>query len=87
MRIIALDRRVFHGVAFSSDGRHLITLNSKKQIRVWDRVTWEERVAFSLPRWSDHWGGAFHAWGGAFTLVGDLLPFRTGIRDLGPQRR
>ena len=46
MLILALDRRVFHGVAFSSDGRQLVTLNSKKQVRVWDRTTWEERVAF-----------------------------------------
>jgi WD40 repeat protein len=84
MRILALDRRIFHGVAFSSDGRHLITLNSKKLVRVWDRATWEARVVFDLERWNDPWGSSMLTWGSTFALTGDLLPYRNGVWDFGP---
>jgi WD40 repeat protein len=82
MKTLTIGRAIFHGVAYSPDGRFLVSLNSQKQLRFWELGTFVQRLGFALSPWTDSWGGSFTSWGGTFCLCGDLLPFRTSVWDL-----
>jgi hypothetical protein len=82
MKTLTIGRAIFHGVAYSPDGRFLVSLNSQKRLRFWELGTFVQRLACELSPWTDSWGGSFTSWGGTFCPCGDLLPFRTSVGDL-----
>ncbi|HZY89298.1 MAG TPA: hypothetical protein VFE78_31035 [Gemmataceae bacterium] len=49
MRTLSIRRGNFHGVAYSADGRFLVSLNSHTQVRFWELGTFTERLALKLP--------------------------------------
>jgi WD40 repeat protein len=76
MRVLRLKRANFHGVAYA-DGGLLLTLNSRRRLRVWGLATFEERLALELPEgW---WRGERF-----LSLHGGLLAANGAAWDLGP---
>ncbi len=49
MRTLSILRGNFHGVAYSDDGRFLVSLNSHTFVRFWDLGTFAERLVVRLP--------------------------------------
>jgi WD40 repeat protein len=49
MRTLSISRGNFQGVAYSSDGRFLVSLDSRVQVRFWDLDAFTERLAIRLP--------------------------------------
>jgi WD40 repeat protein len=50
MRTLSIRRGNFHGVAYSADGRFLVSLNSHTQVRFWELAGFTQRLALKLPR-------------------------------------
>jgi WD40 repeat protein len=82
MKTLSIGRRNFHGVAYSADGRFLVSLNSMNQLRFWEMGSFVERFSCRFPHGWPNWGSPFTAWGGTFSLCGNLLPWRTAVYDL-----
>jgi WD40 repeat protein len=76
MKTLTIGRGNVNALAYSDDGRFLVTLNSGKRLRFWDLATFSERLAFTLPER----GGYFQR---AFCLHGDLLVLSDRGWDLG----
>ena len=49
MRVLSIRRGNFHGVAYSADGRFLVSLNSRTHVCFWDLATFTQRLVFTLP--------------------------------------
>lgn len=49
MKTLTFGRVNFEGVAYSDDGRFLVSLNSKRYVRFWDLADGTQRFAFALP--------------------------------------
>jgi WD40 repeat protein len=81
MRTLTLGRRNVHGVAYSPDGRFLVSLNSQIHIRFWDLSTFKKRLAFALTPCTDFWRG-YGSFGGTFSPCGNLLPLRKTVWDM-----
>src|SRR6516162_1632009 len=75
MRVLSIRRGNFHGVAYSADGRFLVSLNSRTQVRFWDLGTFTERLAFKLPERYRF---------GNFALSGPRLLVGESVWDLTP---
>jgi hypothetical protein len=76
MRVLSIRRGNFHGVAYSADGRFLVSLNSHAQVRFWELGTFAQRLVVRLP----HGGGGQNA----LSLHGNLLARRDDLWDVGP---
>jgi WD40 repeat protein len=76
MKTLTIGRGNFNGVAYDSEGRFLVSLNSRNRVRFWDLATYSQRLAFSLPpqvsRSND------------FSLAGNLLALRHSVWDITP---
>jgi WD40 repeat protein len=44
---VRFDNLNFRGVAFTPDGRHLLTVRSDATVRVWNTGSWTEQVAYN----------------------------------------
>jgi len=82
VRILSLGRRVVHGVAYSADGRFLISLNSGSQIRFWDVPAGTPRSALTLPE-TFSWAPG-DQYGGNVEFQGTLLAYRNDVWNLRP---
>ncbi len=49
MKALKIKRGNFFGVAYSADGRYLLSGNSGRHLRFWDLATFEERLHLALP--------------------------------------
>jgi WD40 repeat protein len=76
MRTLSIRRGNFHGVAYSADGRYLVSLNSHTQVRFWELDTFAQRLMFRLPYLA--------GWQNAFSLHGPLLVRKADLWDIGP---
>jgi WD40 repeat protein len=65
MRTLGIKRGNFAAVVYTPDGRTLISLHSRRQVRFWDLATFAERLGSTVP------GGSHGA--GRLMLAGDLL--------------
>jgi WD40 repeat protein len=76
MRVLSIRRGNFHGVAYSADGRFLVSLNSRSQVRFWELGTFTQRLALKLPpaAWSH----------GNFRPCGERLVVGSTLWDVAP---
>jgi WD40 repeat protein len=85
MRTLSIRRGNFHGVAYSADGRFLLSLNSRTQVRFWDLGTFAERLAVRLPtycRFANFYLRGPRLLAGSSLL--DLTPVWDYLRQPGP---
>jgi hypothetical protein len=76
MKTLTIRRGNFRGVAYTADGRALVSLNSGTQVRFWDLEAFEERLGLSLPAEV----GRYHN----FALLGRRLLLGSSLWDLTP---
>jgi WD40 repeat protein len=78
MKKLTIGRGIVHAVAYSADGRWLVSLNSRRALRFWDLGTFAERLSLRLPSpsyWDDH---------GMLALQEDRLVRDSEVFDIGP---
>src|SRR5215469_2873801 len=76
MKVLSIRRGNFHGVAYSADGRFLVSLNSHTQVRFWELVSFTQRLLLRLPYRA--------GWQDALSLHGNLLARWGDLWDVGP---
>jgi WD40 repeat protein len=88
MRTLSIRRGNFHGVAYSADGRFLVSLNSRTHVRFWELGSFAERLAVKLPSYFPFF--ANFCLRGPRLLVGrslwDFTPAWDYLRQPGPGR-
>jgi WD40 repeat protein len=77
MRTLTIGRGNFEGVAYSADGRFLVSLNSGRQVRFWDLGTFTQRLTFQLDS-KAIWRRP------AFAVCGERLVVGAGVWDATP---
>jgi WD40 repeat protein len=68
MRTLSLPRENCYAIAYTSDGRFLVSFSSLRQIRIWDLVTFTQRFACRL-----------HASATGRAILPSLLPLANGM--------
>ncbi len=84
---LSIGRGIVQGVAYSEDGRVLVTLSGRTQLRFWDMRTFTESLNCKAPPMRGPRGpwrvrGDMFALGGMFALHGTLLGLQTIMCDL-----
>jgi WD40 repeat protein len=77
MKTLTVGRANFNAVAYSADGRWLVSLNSGRQVRFWDLTSFKQQLWFRLPAptWQENL---------TLGLWGDRLVLKMHLWDIGP---
>ena len=77
MKTLTVGRANFNALAYSADGRWLVSLNSRRQVRFWDLTTFRQVLWFRLPQPTWQEGLTLSPWG-------DRLVLKMHVWDVGP---
>jgi hypothetical protein len=82
MKTLTIGRGNFFGVAYSPDGRYLVSGNSERHIRFWDLSTFQERLHFAVPEGDPLRGMTFTYQTPTFLLHGPRLVMTSTVWDI-----